>query len=498
MSKNEKRYFKVRVNAGNSTKEAEKARIYLKLYDTINQMDTFDGEKLKKKFPLNLSAHKKQLYDSILRSMRDYQSKNSKQIQIKELIMDSKYLYERSLYDLSSKRLEEAKKLALQIDDQLALLDINKQERHLLRERMAGKQKASEKIEDALQEKKTIIENINLEHYYNDIYDRLFSIVRKKFQLKKEEERAALKTQFEPSLFANENIPNAAFARRRFHQCAAIYHQLLGESQKVNEHFSAVVEWWKSNPSFQKEAYYWYIIDLSNLLQHCLRKRDFTLFESIVSDIEDHLVAGTAQGYNEHTQGIAFHKLYLNKLSYFIIRDQLEAAQRMVPKLETGLSRYKINIGSQLILFYNIVVLFLILKEHEQFNYWNSKIIHLIPSSYREGIQRIALIFNLIYSLENEEYLPDSLALKLINQHFKTTFQLKKESFELNCVAHFRALSNLAPSDRKENYQQFYDFLKKVSTSGGKITGLDILTFWVESKIKRVSLREIIRKALNT
>ena len=168
----------------------------------------------------------------------------------------------------------------------------------------------------------------------------------------------------------------------------------------------------------------------------------------------------------------------------------------MVPNLEEGLNRYKINVGSQLILFYNTSVLFLILKEIEMFKYWNDKIISLIPSTYREAIKKIDLIFNLIYSLENEEYFPDSESLKLINLHFKSTFRLKKGSFELTTVEHFKALSKLAPFDRKEKYQEFYDYLKTVSTSG-RIAGLDALTFWVESKIKRVSLREIVRNNLN-
>ena len=492
MSKNEKRYFKVKVNAGNSGKEAEKARIYLKLYDTINQMDVFDPKLLKKKFPTNLPAYQRQLFDSILRSMRDYQSKNSKQIQIKELIMDARYLYERSLYDLSSKRLEEAKKLAKQIDDQLALLDINKQERNLLRASATGKKGANKEIKEAILEKEYIIKNINQEYTFNDAYDSLFSVVVRKRTLK-EEEKEELKAIYDPILFEVAAAPESLFAKRRFLQSRALYYMMLEDFEQVNHYFSEVVDWWKNNPEIQKEAYYWYIIDLSNLLQNCMSVEDFELFEQIYTDLKNELEKSVGdKGFNEHTRGVAFQKLYINQLGYLFFTDHLEKIYPLAPEIEHALNTYKINLGSKLILLHNVMVIFFILEDFEQLSYWAQKIIDLIPAAYREDIQKIALVFNLICSLEDGVFLNDALSLKLADNHLKKTFNLKKNSFELKTVNTIKELDRLGDYDRKDKYIEFLEYLKEVSTSG-RLAGLDVLTYWVESKIKKSSVRAVMK-----
>ena len=493
MSKNEKRYFKVRVNAGNNAKEAEKARIYLQLYDAINQMDNFDAKLLKKKFPSNLPAYQRQLFDAILRSMRDYQSKNSKQIQIKELIMDAKYLYERSLYDLSNRRLEDAKKLARQIDDQLALLDINKQERYLLRVNFQ-KEGSDAKILEAIGKKGEIIRNINEEYGYNDIYDKLSSMVTVKHELKTEEELEQLKAEYESLLFNGSPEPASPHAIRRFLQCKAMYFQLLGDRQKANQFFSKVVDWWRSNPELQKEAYYWYIIDLSNLLQNCMINDDLDLFDQVYEELKASLEQGTSQkGFNEHTQAVALHKLYLNKLSYFALTNKYEQIRGLAPEIETYLNTHKVNLRRRLILLYNVTVFFFIVAELESTRIWIEKILAYIGSFYREDLQKIALIINLICSLEEEEYLPDANSLKAADLHFKKTFKLQKNAFEMELVTYIKALARLAPFDRKGKYEELHTFLKQVSTSG-RIAGLDVLTYWVESKIKRMPLLEIVIK----
>ena len=95
-------------------------------------MIDYDEAKLKKKFAKSLPSDKAYLYEAILSSMRDYRSSKSKVAQIKEMILDSNYLYERGLYDQCEERLDDAKALALELDEQLELLEINKLERILV------------------------------------------------------------------------------------------------------------------------------------------------------------------------------------------------------------------------------------------------------------------------------------------------------------------------------------------------------------------------------
>ena len=102
MSKSEKRYFTI-----DAKKSGRTSSKYLELFQAINHMDAYNEQKLQKKFGKTLPFDKSYLYDAILRSMRDYRSSKSRAARIKEMILDTKYLYERGLYQQSEEYLKE-------------------------------------------------------------------------------------------------------------------------------------------------------------------------------------------------------------------------------------------------------------------------------------------------------------------------------------------------------------------------------------------------------
>ena len=131
MSKTEKRYFKL-----DAQKSGEKRSKQVQLFDAINKMDTYVEKKLaKKSFVKHLAVEKNSLYSKILRSMRSYRSDRSIYAQIKEMILDANNLLAIGLTDQSSKLLKKAKKNAYEVNYYLAILEINKKERHIAKVR---------------------------------------------------------------------------------------------------------------------------------------------------------------------------------------------------------------------------------------------------------------------------------------------------------------------------------------------------------------------------
>ena len=127
LSKTEKRYFTL-----DAQKSGRKESRYLELFKVINEQEIYEEETLKKQFGSKLGDDKARLYEAILRAMRDYQSKKSYKTRIKELLTDAKILFERKLYEQSENRLDEAKSLALELQDHLAILEINLRQRQLI------------------------------------------------------------------------------------------------------------------------------------------------------------------------------------------------------------------------------------------------------------------------------------------------------------------------------------------------------------------------------
>ena len=125
MSKSEKRYFTL-----DAQKTGKTDAKYLELFKAISNMDKYEEIALKR-LSNHLSVDKAYLYEAILRSMRDYHSKKSRSAQIKEKLIDAKYLFERELYELCQERLDEATVLAKEIGDHLSLLMINREERRI-------------------------------------------------------------------------------------------------------------------------------------------------------------------------------------------------------------------------------------------------------------------------------------------------------------------------------------------------------------------------------
>ena len=125
MSKSEKRYFKME-----SKKAGNKTSNHIKLFDTINNLEDYDEEVLKKKlkkekFVEHLSAEKRYLYQAVLKSIRNFNSDKSIFTQLKNMVMDANQLLGRGLYTQAEKMLDKAHKMAEKMDDSVSLLEIN-------------------------------------------------------------------------------------------------------------------------------------------------------------------------------------------------------------------------------------------------------------------------------------------------------------------------------------------------------------------------------------
>ncbi|MEM1320912.1 MAG: hypothetical protein AAGG75_11690, partial [Bacteroidota bacterium] len=238
MSKSEKRYFKL------DTKKSGDQTNYLRLFDAINDMDEYDEEKLKKKFKgqkfiKHLSQEKKYLYEAILRSMRNYNSDKSSVAQIKECLLDARYLYDRGLYDQSGKVLKKARKIAYLFEDHMAILEIVREEQRLVAD--SKRKTIEEDIEVLIKEKDATLKLIEEEFSYQDIYYRLFNKVVHKFELKDESSHKELEAIAPFEDLAKQTLPQSKIAQHRLYQSLANYYQLIGQYEKSHEYHYKVV-----------------------------------------------------------------------------------------------------------------------------------------------------------------------------------------------------------------------------------------------------------------
>lgn len=154
---------------------------YLRLFDIIDSQEQYNEALVKSKLAdtamaRRLSAVKNYLYQQILEAMRSYHASSSHERQIVELLEDADFLWEKTLYDQSMRRVIRARELAIAHDEYpfwLKTLSWEKNYRHVVLD-----EPATDGAEDALSvEQRRVLEllrnTIDYENLGNTFHDNL-------------------------------------------------------------------------------------------------------------------------------------------------------------------------------------------------------------------------------------------------------------------------------------------------------------------------------------
>lgn len=155
MSKAEKRFFRA------SYKTSESSKNFMKLFDAIDKQDAYDEKQLKQQFANHrfikqLHVTKIYLNAQILKSLRAFHSKSSKENEIKSLLQNLEILQKKELYPQCLVLIEQGLKLARRFEkwpDSLNLLAIK---REILRNQK-GTHAALEQLQEISRQEKEIL-----------------------------------------------------------------------------------------------------------------------------------------------------------------------------------------------------------------------------------------------------------------------------------------------------------------------------------------------------
>ena len=474
MSRSEKRYFTI-----DAQKSGKKGSKYLDLFQAINGMDEYNEAKLKKKFPKNLHSDKSYLYETILRSMRDYRSASSRAASIKELILDYKYLYERGLYQQSEERLKEAKDLAEIFSNSLSLLEINAEERRLLRN--TKRKRYAEEIKVLIQEKQFRLKELEAELLYSDIAYQLSVEMQQHFEYQNEEQRTALRAQFPESLFTPEKIPNTPYARRRFFLSGFLYFQLLGEAEKMLDFCSNIVDWWDENNNFKNEEFNWYVKDMANLLHALFRLNQFSFIPEILRRLEKEAPTST------HDQEVFFLGTTIYRIMYYINIGDPKDGKKLIQEIDEGFQKYKMRLAPRMVLTFNSALLLFLLEDYPACIDWCDRIIKDIKSNARIDIQAGIRVLKLLATFELEDIDTFELLYRSTYRYLTQNLEMDKDSFEVFAA---KNIFKIFQADFYEQKKLFADFRQALEDSiNNKNTTvaleLDVLLLkWIETRKK--------------
>jgi hypothetical protein len=484
LSRSEKRYFTL-----DAQKSGKKESKYLELFQAINEEEDYDESALRNQFGAGLASDKTYLYEAILRSMRDYHSARSLSARLKEWMLDARFLYERGLFEQSEQRLLDALELAVLLDDRLTLLEINIQHRHLVKS--MRKKDYRDTLKALVRAKEGHIEAVNQELLYRDIGDELFLEILQFFELKNEAQKTELRNRF-PMLSMPVGELASAKARWRYLLCMAMYHQLLGDFDEVFRYYRQVVDWWDNHPKYKQEEFYFYIIDVSNLLHAFSVREQYHLIPEILDKL-----AGEEPN-SLHTQSLLFQKSAVYRLMYLINMGVTEGEVRFVTEMEKGLEKYEIKAGTRNALIINVAILLFIQGKFQACVKWVQKVIR-DKSGARADILFGAWVLQLPATLSYAD--PDELESvhRATARFFTKKGTVPPGSFEMRMLEYAKRLAQCAPSDEKLLLKEWIHYLEEISTMPGKRPpmGLDeLVLYWLRSRVDKVSIIQQIQRKI--
>lgn len=454
---------------------------YLRLFDALLQMDEYDEEQIKsrfkgKSFIKHLSSEKNYLHRFILKSMRSFHAESSVNTQLKELLLDARYLFEKRLYPQSWKVLEKSRRLAIMHDKPLALFEILFMERDIIIEHQS--RDIREHVNSINAETSRMLQRFLDHTTLYQLKDDLFILGRTRYTLREDDPEREARQIIDHPLLQHE--PREGFESKYLYLFSHALYHITGRNYKEADHFyTSLIALWESHPEKIKDESHRYKKTLSNYLSNCQALGKLNEFPRMLDKIRS-IPCRTADEEAEE-----FQNVYYMELLYLMNTNNLDKAAGLVPEIEKGLKHYrsKINKARELAFYHNIAVLYFVIGEHRKALDWVNRIINDERSETRQDIQDFSRLFQLVlhYELNNVDLLEYSL--RSVHRYYK-----QKESayrFELLMLQYLKNLIRADTEKKMHLYGCLRDELQQLCADPRykKAQGFDEIQYWVKSKV---------------
>jgi len=378
LSSSEIAYFKKYSRIHSQEKKPNYVRIFeaiekQKEYDEEAILKTFEGEA----FTNNFATAKGDLKEKVLESLREYHSNKSVDARLKKMLDYLPILFEKKLFTEMQKRLRTARKFAEKHEKNMALLEIINWERKVLF--IFPDKKAPEKFETSMMEQKALMEAITTAQLYHNLNDELFLIQQNDYELRRPENDQRHKEIMHQIEGKKPEVPLSS--RLFFHNINAVCHRLDGLPKEAFDHYARVIQLFESHPAFKTEYRTFYKKSLCGYLTMAYSNQRFEELPVMLKRIK------SLPQEDVYTEAEVFRIVAVMQMLYYIHTAQYESATNLVKYIRQNWATYSpyIHTGIQLTIFYNIIVLFLLLEEWKKALVWLDSILHLKSYQFRSA-----------------------------------------------------------------------------------------------------------------
>ncbi|OFX44629.1 MAG: hypothetical protein A2046_01220 [Bacteroidetes bacterium GWA2_30_7] len=420
LTSSEKGYFKKFIKGFYSEENKEYLKLF-EIYDKANLYNEFQINKQITKFIGNkrIDIFKSYLYETILKSLRAYNSNSNINIQIAELLADVEILLKKGLFNLASKKLHIAEKLAISYHKLKNLLIIKEFEKKILLDSQNINQfKAT--INKIHNDEFRTINQLKTFYEYNKLDSQTFLLNRIKPKARNNSEATNFSEIINSRFMMDIKLADSIPSKLLYHSIYVSYYYAINDSEKSLSENSKIIELLDNNPELKKELHIKYIYTLHNQIAIATKLKKF----SIASKYLEMLKSENSRNNREKLKIAEF--IFILELNLLLKSENLKSASEVVKKIESYLKNDSNKIQNNIIIYHLISLYYFECQQYSNALKWVNNIINSSNNDIRTDLYSFAKIFSIIIHYELENYEIIEHLLKSAKRHLEKNNHLYK------------------------------------------------------------------------
>ena len=493
LTKSEKRYFKVHTNPSKNIDSTK----FIKLFDLIDKQKDYNESKILSKEhaikPQQLSNLKAHLYKQILQSLRNLNSNDDIDLNIREMIDHSTILYNKCLYDQCIKMLDKAKLTAEKYDRNTLLLEIIEFEKKLvtkfIRSNIEDKVSSLIKASDHISEK---ISNINT---FSNLTIKLYSFYLKIGFLRNHKDFELVNS------FLYSTLPVFQEDKLSFEEKMYLYNSFVGyyffiqDFERGYQYAKKWVALFENHPEYIIPKIETYIRAINNLLVSESKLHKYDEFKITIQKLEA-INKSSDLRMTENIRLLLFKYSATHRINRYFMVGEFDNGVQIIPEIADSLEEFKNLLDTHyiIIFYYKFACMYFGAADYQKVVFWLNKIINMKDVDLRSDIHSFARILNLIshYELGN---------IDLIDYYIRSTYRflIKKNDlhlFQKIIMKFLRKLSSITQDQLTDAFKELREQLLPLNEKFYErrpFIYFDIIS-WLESRIENRPIQDIIQE----
>ena len=457
LSPSEQRYF--RRSLSSSGKDDSN---FLLLFDEIDKMDSYSESEIKKtfkgkKFVNQLHVTKIYLQESILKSLRSFHAASSSSLIIKDLVKNIEICFHKELYNQCALEIQKAEKIAIQAEDDIALLEILNWKRKLAQ----TKSPTNLNLKEIIVSQGALLQRLNNVHV---LWELMAGIGGAKLPNKQSAHSLNEKVLLHHLIYRIE-----------------IQHGRNKEAKKCLDELIGILE---RNPLRLKEEPGLYLTSVNNLLSFLVFTKNYNEALDLLSKAK---VFYESSGRAKRSQSNFRQILRMYNIELEIYRDteSLEAGISLITNIENLIKKHSKTTPKeyQISLWFQFGYMYFLKKDFKSSLRWINEIMNSSFATLRPDLHVQAHFLNLMVHFELKNF--------FVMRYFVDSakrFAKKNQSFKPHhkiLLDFFTKISGVPELEYRMLFGKLYDEI--VTANLIPLHDLDYINWnkWISAKVKR-------------